>query len=152
MDALGKIFNTTVVVTMNVDKRINGITVAWITRVSIEPRLIAISIGKERYSYSLLKKSRIFGINILNNKQKELAIHFGSKSGKDYNKFESVEFSLSKNSIPILEDIVGYIECELKYIYNAGDHSLFIGEVIDEKVYSKDTPLIYGEHKILEGC
>ena len=46
MDALGKIYSTTTVVTMKAGKKLNGIAVAWVTRVSIDPPMLAISIGK----------------------------------------------------------------------------------------------------------
>ncbi|MBT1248757.1 MULTISPECIES: flavin reductase family protein [unclassified Thermosipho (in: thermotogales)] len=151
MDVVKKIYNSTVVVTMRLNDKINGISVAWITRVSINPKLIAISIGKERFSYLLLKSSSFFGVNILSKFQKDLAIHFGSVSGRDYDKFEGIDYELSKNGIPILKGIVGYIECEIVRIYDAGDHSIFVGKVIDEKLYNDVEPLLYGEHKILEG-
>lgn len=151
MDAIGKLYSSVVVVTMNQQNKINGITVAWITRVSINPKLIAISIGKSRYSHELLMNSRYYGVCILSNKQKKIADIFGTYSGRNYNKFKDVDFSFSENKLPIIKGSIAFIECEIINKYDAGDHTLFIGKVISEKMFSNDKPLIFGEHKILEG-
>ena len=65
MDALGKLYTSTTIVTMNVDERMNGITVAWLTRVSWDPPMVAISVGKTRYSHELLLKSHGFAVCIM---------------------------------------------------------------------------------------
>lgn len=150
MAVIGKLYSSIVVVTMNYKNKINGITVAWITRVSINPKLIAISIGKSRFSHELLMNSRYFGICILSNKQKQIAELFGTYSGGNYDKFKDVEFSFSEKNLPVIKDSLAFIECEIVNKYDVGDHTLFIGKVISEKLFRNDKPLIFGEHKILE--
>ncbi|KLO21656.1 MULTISPECIES: flavin reductase family protein [unclassified Marinitoga] len=149
MDALGKIYNVTSVVTMNVDNKINGITVAWITRVSIKPAMIAISIGKKRYSYELLEKTDRFGICILSKKQKDIAKLFGSKSGRIFNKFKNIEYEMTKNKIPKLKDIIAFFECKIINKTDAGDHVIYIGEIETEELLSFEKPLLYGEHALI---
>ncbi|GAB6189096.1 flavin reductase family protein [Marinitoga arctica] len=148
MDALGKIYNVASIVTMNSKGKLNGITVAWITRVSINPPMIAISIGKQRYSYNLLENTDKFGVCILSKKQKELAKFFGSKSGKNMNKFEHVDYELSSNGIPKLKDIVAFFECEIVSKAEAGDHVIYIGKIINQEMLKTEEPLLYGEHKL----
>ncbi|SHH41082.1 flavin reductase family protein [Thermosipho atlanticus] len=150
MDALGKLYSSVAVVSMNLNGKINGITVAWIVRVSIKPKLIVISIGKTRYSHELLNKVEYYGVSVLSCKQKEIAKIFGTYSGRNYDKFKNVEYTFSKRGLPIINGSVAYLECKIIDKFDVGDHTLFVGEVVDEKVLSNEKPLIYGEHKILE--
>ncbi|MBM7559383.1 flavin reductase family protein [Marinitoga litoralis] len=149
MDALGKIYNVASIVTMNSNNKLNGITVAWITRVSIKPPMIAISIGKKRYSYTLLEETDKFGVCILSKEQKELAKFFGSKSGRNTNKFENIDYELTKNGIPKINGSVAFFECKIVNKADAGDHVIYIGEVINEELLKIEQPLLYGEHQLL---
>ncbi|ACR79784.1 flavin reductase family protein [Kosmotoga olearia] len=149
MDALGKLYNSTTIVTMNAGGKMNGIAVAWITRVSINPPMIAISIGKARYSHKLLNETDKFGVCIMEKSAKEIVVLFGTKSGRNCDKFAGIDYSLSKNDVPILPGTLAYIECQIKSKADAGDHTIFIGEVIDQKVFKDEAPMLYGEHRIL---
>jgi flavin reductase (DIM6/NTAB) family NADH-FMN oxidoreductase RutF len=135
---------------MNVDGKMNGIAVAWITRVSGDPPMITVSIGKTRYSHELLKKAERFGICIMKKSAKDVVEFFGTKSGREVNKFDNYDYSLSKNRTPILAGSVAFIECKISSTADAGDHTLFIGEVVDQKLYENEEPMLYGEHEILQ--
>jgi len=150
LDALGKLYSSTTIVTMNVDAKMNGIAVAWITRVSGDPPMVTISIGKTRYSHELLKKAERFGICIMKKSAKDVVEFFGTKSGREVNKFDVYDYSLSKNRMPVLADSVAFIECTIISTADAGDHTLFIGEVVDQKLYEDEKPMLYGEHEILQ--
>lgn len=149
MDALVKLYTSATVVTMNVDGELNGIAVAWITRVSIEPPMIVISIGKTRYSHELLSKGDRFGVCIMEKSEKKIVAYFGSKSGRDGNKFDGIPYDLSKTGLPILRGTVAYLECAIKNRAVAGDHTLFIGEIVTRKLFREENPLLYGEHRII---
>lgn len=149
MDALGKLYTSTTIVTMNTGRKMNGIAVAWITRVSINPPMIAISIGKTRYSHKLLNETDKFGVCIMEKGAKKIVNLFGTKSGRNCEKFSGIDYSLSENNIPILPGTLAYIECQIIRKADAGDHTIFIGEVIDQKVFKDEKPMLYGEHRIL---
>lgn len=150
MDALGKLYSSTTIVTMNIDGKMNGIAVAWINRVSGDPPMVTVSIGKTRYSHELLKKAEHFGICIMKKSAKDVVEFFGTKSGREVKKFDVYDYSLSKNRMPILADSVAFIECKISSTADAGDHTLFIGEIVDQKLYEDDEPMLYGEHEILQ--
>jgi flavin reductase (DIM6/NTAB) family NADH-FMN oxidoreductase RutF len=118
-------------------------TVAWVMQAAYGPAFIVVSIAPERFTYSLIKESKRFGVNILTHNQKELGKHFGFSSGINIDKFKGVKFRQSKSGIPILDDIYAYIECKLINIANAGDHDLFIGQVVEKVVDNTKKPLIF---------
>ncbi len=132
------------VVTVRAGDRINGMTVAWVTQVSFKPRLIAVSIAPQRYTYGLIKESGFFCINALPEDEMKLAKHFGFKTGRKTDKFKDIEYENALNGSPVLKDAFAYIECGLRDVYPAGDHEIFVGEVVDSGERNREAvPLIF---------
>lgn len=111
----------------------NIFTVSWLCTVSNHPPLIMISVGKNRYSYNLIKNSGKFVINIPNIKMIKEVIYCGNVSGKEKDKFKEreLEFTISENGGIILDRSIAFLECEIQKELDIGDHMLFIGKIID---------------------
>jgi flavin reductase (DIM6/NTAB) family NADH-FMN oxidoreductase RutF len=131
------------VVTVKKDDIINGITIAWANRVSHSPSLIMISVGKKHFSHELIKEGKVFALNILSDEQKDIAKIFGLKSGRGINKFKDIEYTTKSTGCPILKNCIGYLDCKVVSSLEAGDHTLFIGEVIEGELYNDKATLIY---------
>ncbi len=149
MDALGKLYTSTTIVTVNAWGKMNGCAVAWATRVSLEPPMIAVSIGKQRYTHELMSLTDLFGVCIMLPDARKTVSIFGSKTGRYYNKFDGIEYKLSENDVPILPGSLAFIECRTRGKTNAGDHTIFVGEVMHQKVMKDSKPLLYGEGRLL---
>ncbi|MBO8142976.1 MAG: flavin reductase [Thermodesulfobacterium sp.] len=132
------------VVTSKMNDKINGMTAAWVSQVSFRPRLLAVAIAPQRYTYEFIKNSGLFCINTLGKNQIDLAKHFGFKSGRNTNKFENVAYIYSLNGCPVLKDAIAYFECQVVGECQAGDHIIVIGEVTDHKILKEGVePLIF---------
>ncbi|MGB9761665.1 MAG: flavin reductase [Caldimicrobium thiodismutans] len=132
------------VVTAQADSKINGMTVAWVSQVSFKPRLLAVAIAPQRYTYELIEKSKVFCINVLSEDQIELAKHFGFQSGRKINKFETVPFKYALKGSPVILSAIAYFECEVTHMYETGDHIMVVGEVGDYEVLRPTAkPLIF---------
>ncbi len=131
------------VVTAKSKGKNNGMTVAWIMQAAYNPAHIVVSIAPERYTYSLIKESKLFGVNILAQGQHSIGKHFGFASGRKSDKFKGINFHKSKNGLFVLDDIYAYIECKVVSIKDAGDHDLFIGEVVENLVDDTKKPLVF---------
>ncbi len=132
------------IVTSRWNDKINGMTAAWVSQVSFRPRLLAVAIAPQRYTYEFIKNSKIFCINTLSKDQIELAKHFGFKSGRTVNKFEQIAFTYSLNGCPVLKEAIAYFECHVIDECSAGDHIIVIGEITDYKVLKENVePLIF---------
>jgi len=129
--AFDKIVNGTAVVTVKYGDKANGMTAAWYTRVSNNPPMIAVSISYRRFTYELIKKSGFFCINLLAEDQIPLAKKFGFSSGRNSDKFKGVSYKSAKSGSPVLDGVAGYLDCKVHKMVEAGDHMIFIGEVID---------------------
>ncbi len=115
----------------------NPITVAWHTPISKKPALYGVSIAPSRYSYKLIKESKEFAINFAPYNLVE-RIHFcGTKSGKNIDKIKETGFTLSKSKkikTKIIKECFANLECKLCRSVKLGDHTFFVGEVVNTKI------------------
>ena len=136
-----KIINGTFVISANDGNTSNAMTAAWVMRVSHDPPLVAISVGKRRFTHDIIKRGGCFCINILSDSQVNIAKKFGFSSGRKQDKLSDIAFDESNTGCAILPGICGYLDCELASMTDAGDHTLFIGKVIDYS-HSENKPLL----------
>lgn len=126
----------------------NVMTCAWIVRVSNNPLMVAIAIGKDRASYNNIKKSKEFGASICSTEQNVLASIAGSCSGKDVDKIKVLEelgfkfYKAKKINVLMIEDCCLNMECKVINEIPAGDHVIFVGEVVEGKSNDK-LPILY---------
>jgi flavin reductase (DIM6/NTAB) family NADH-FMN oxidoreductase RutF len=132
------------VVTTRLGEKINGMTAAWVAQVSLNPLLVMVSIAPSRYSHTLIKESGIFAINVLTGEQVELAKRFGYKSGRKIDKFAGLDYLAAGSGAPVLPQAYAYLDLRLVHTYTAGDHTLFVGEVMEAKIlHPQSQPLIF---------
>ena len=132
------------VVTTRLGDVVNGMTAAWVSQVSLKPLLVMVSIAPSRYSHDLIKKSGIFAVNVLDRDQADLGKRFGFKSGRQVDKFAGLEWTTGATGAPILPQAYACLELKLKETVPAGDHTLFVGEVVAAKVlHPQAQPLVF---------
>lgn len=115
----------------------NIITIAWLTPVSHTPPLLAISVGRERYSCGLIDEIGEFVINIPSAELLENVWICGTRSGRDTNKFEDTGLTpiASENvSPPLIAECMAWLECGVRKRIALGDHILFVGEILSASV------------------
>lgn len=113
--------------------RDNIITAAWTGTICSDPAMVYISIKPQRYSYSMLKESGEYVINLTTERLAFATDYCGVKSGRDVDKFK--EMNLHKEEAehvkaPIIKESPVNIECRIKEIIPLGSHDMFIAEVL----------------------
>ncbi len=132
------------VVTTRLDDKVNGMTAAWVSQVSFKPLLVMVSIAPPRYSHDLIKGSGIFAINVLASDQTDLGKRFGYKSGRKVDKFAGLDYTTGVTGAPLLPQAYAYLELKLVDTFPAGDHDLFVGEVVAAKILHPEArPLVF---------
>jgi flavin reductase (DIM6/NTAB) family NADH-FMN oxidoreductase RutF len=133
-------------------KRRDAFTAAWLTQVSFDPLLLAVSINPDNASYELLHASGGFTVNVLKQEQLELARRFGTRSGREGDKLAGIRWRPSRVGAPILEEALAYFDCELTGRTRAGDHELVFGRVSDGKVLDPEAaPMTYAATGDMDG-
>jgi flavin reductase (DIM6/NTAB) family NADH-FMN oxidoreductase RutF len=117
----------------------HGLTVSSFTSVSLEPPLILICLGHAVSCIEIFRAASHFGINVLGEDQRPLSEHFARKG---HDRFGSLEWRRGETGVPLLPDVLAVMECALKRRVTAGDHDIFIGEMVHAHV-REGSPLVH---------
>ncbi|MEJ2666617.1 MAG: flavin reductase family protein [Deinococcales bacterium] len=136
---LGRFATGITVVTMRSGAQVHGITVNSFMSVSLIPPLIAVCIDKRAQAHATLSESERFGVTILRARQEALSDHFAGRQVRGVKeRFEDFQ------GFPVVPDALGYLVCRTYGITDAGDHSIFLGEV-EALASFEGRPLLYFE-------
>lgn len=114
----------------------NTITIAWQTPLSIKPKLLGISVGFKRHSHDMIMNAKEFVVNVPGKNLLKEVHGCGRVSGRDTQKFDL--FGLTEEvseqiESPGIKECYGIIECKLTDHFTTGDHTFFVGEVVNAK-------------------
>ena len=126
--------HTVLVSCVGEDEKPNIITLAWAMPTSINPPLVAISIAPKRHSHKLIGQTREFVVNIPTMKILKETLFCGRRSGRNYDKFKEAGLTPSparKVKPPIIKECVAHLECKLHSQFSTGDHTVFVGEIVE---------------------
>lgn len=149
-ECLGCFATGVAVVTTLFNEKPYGVTVNSFASVSLHPPLVLFSLDKHSYCYPFFRKAKYFAVNLLQEKQQHLSVLFSSKLSS-HERWEKICYQSYMTGCPVFEEVVAYLECRVVNLYPGGDHSIFIGKVLDGKRLSHDAPLLYyqGEYNRL---
>ncbi|WP_338472411.1 flavin reductase family protein [Niallia sp. XMNu-256] len=135
-NAMGKFATGVTVIATEVEDGVHGMTANAFMSVSLDPKLVVISIGEKARMLNLIKESNTFSVNILAADQQEVSMIFAGQL-----KDREVEFDRLDGK-PVVPGAVAQIACEVSAVHVEGDHTLFIGKVTD--IHLEDAePLIF---------
>ncbi len=127
-------YPTFLVTCVGEDGKANAITIAWLIPVSVRPPLLTLAVRPERHSHRLIVESEEFVVNVLPYERAREALFCGRRSGRDVDKIAVLELATGPGRVvkaPILPEIgIAFLECRLRQRVEAGDHDLFIAEVV----------------------
>ena len=129
----------TVVTTTAPDGNPVGMTANSLTSVSLEPPLLSLCVSHGADIHGALSTAGGFVVNVLAHDQESLSRRF-AESGDD--RFEGLEHRPGANGHPILGGCLAHVECHLFGTFPAGDHTVFLGQVISGDT-SDGHPLLY---------
>ena len=121
--------SVTVITSKGPDGVIRGLTASAFCSVSLDPRLCLVSVDNRSESIKAITDGGMFAVNILASDQEEISRRFASKLP---DKFEGVSYRHgTATDAPILDGVIAWIECQVSQAVEAGDHTVFIGEILD---------------------
>ncbi len=147
-DAIKTKYPEQVVTAIAKDKngKANPVTLGWTMIVSGSPPMMAIAVAKTHYSIEAITHSKCFTIAFPSSEMAEAALFFGSKSGRDTDKFAEfdckTEPAISIDSV-LLTDAVANFECTLESQMPAGDHIIFVGKVVCSHINTEPKKRLY---------
>jgi flavin reductase (DIM6/NTAB) family NADH-FMN oxidoreductase RutF len=136
-------FPTPVAVVTGVDEREEfGLTVGSLVSVSLDPPLVAVSIGKDSARHEPMRNAGGFAASLLSADQAHLAQHFARSGVPPVALWTDVATRTGVHG-PLLEGALAWLECATWAEYDAGDHTLFLGEVLSTELGVNRRGLVY---------
>jgi flavin reductase (DIM6/NTAB) family NADH-FMN oxidoreductase RutF len=119
------------------DGRVAASTVNWVTQASFQPPLVVVGVKADSGSHSVIKDSGAFALNILGKDQQSLAFAFFKPVEREGNTIAGEPFTSGGTGAPLLSNAFGFVEWTLADTVERGDHSIFVGEVVDAGLSSE---------------
>lgn len=137
--ALRRFATGVTVVTVDHDGELHGMTASSFASVSLDPPLILVCLDRTSRTRALILEKGTFGVNILADDQESVSRSFSRRGTKPFNE---LPHSRGDTGDPLLDGAIAWIECRLEEMVPAGDHDIFVGEVL--ACGDRDgTPLLY---------
>ena len=137
-----------VVIAVAKDKtgRANPVTLGWTMIASGTPPMMAIAVAGKHYSIETIRHSKCFTICYPSSDMAGAALFFGSKSGRDVDKFAGFDCKTEPAEVidsVLLAGAVANFECQLDSETAAGDHVIFVGKIVASHINTEPKKRLY---------
>jgi flavin reductase (DIM6/NTAB) family NADH-FMN oxidoreductase RutF len=122
-----------------------AVTIGSLVSLSLDPPPVGISVGRELALHEVVRSAGAFGISILRGDQANLAAHF-ARGTPPIVLWHDIAVRDGVTGAPLLADALAWIECVVWAEYDAGDHTLVVGEVVALEEGEPGPGLAYREH------
>jgi flavin reductase (DIM6/NTAB) family NADH-FMN oxidoreductase RutF len=141
----------------SVDEREANVMVAdWVMQVSFEPRLVAVVLERDSSTLGRIRAAGCFSVNLLTAEPDSLrmAMQFvqpadaskvegrsDAAAGQHHRKLDGIEYTRTSRGLPLLDEALMWLECDMESISDLGDHVLVVGRVLDGRVVNSAEPM-----------
>jgi flavin reductase (DIM6/NTAB) family NADH-FMN oxidoreductase RutF len=129
------------VLTVDVEGERLGLTVGSVMSLSLEPPLVGVSVSRQAAMHELLRRADEFGLSLLAGDQEAVAQHF-ARGVPPFAHWHGVPLREGEGP-PFVADALGWVRCRPAGEHEAGDHTLFVGEVRAAERGRVAPPLVY---------
>jgi flavin reductase len=141
------------VVTTHGEEHGYGMTANAFSSVSLDPPLILVCVINPSEGADHISRNGVFAVNILAEDQEPMSRYFASRDRpRGTDAFREVPHRFGASGSPILEGSAAALDCRLHATHEAGDHLIFIGEVLEIATREDGTPLVFhgGGYRLLQ--
>jgi flavin reductase (DIM6/NTAB) family NADH-FMN oxidoreductase RutF len=112
---------------------LNGMTANWVTQVSFDPKLIGVGVERPAMTHRLISESGVFSVCTIARDDRALVRKFTKPVDVDHDArtLNGFAFHTAVTGAPILDQAPAYVDCEVRQAIETGNHTFFIGEVVD---------------------
>ncbi|MEU3891924.1 flavin reductase family protein [Streptomyces sp. NPDC029041] len=137
-NAMGRFATGVTIVSVAVDGEVHGMTANGFMSVSLSPRLVLVSVREEARIRALLQRSGTYGVSVLSREHRLASDHFAGRRAAEP-PADFVELA----GVPVVADAITRIAARIVAIHPAGDHLLYVGEVMEFADEQQGEPLIF---------
>lgn len=136
-----KIPNVLCLVGSRHEDRWNGMTTSWVTQVSMEPVLIAISVDNTAVTHELITGSGVFTVNLWTKEDTRPFVKFSKPATKEGMTLNERPISEGVTGAPVFDEAAAYMECEVREAHDVGTHTVFYGEIVAAGIRDDETEI-----------
>jgi flavin reductase (DIM6/NTAB) family NADH-FMN oxidoreductase RutF len=140
---MGRIPSGLFVLTLSRGDIETGMLASWVQQSSFQPPLISLAINPKRDLAGLLTAESLFTLNILEDTQTDMIVHFGRGFALNEPAFTDLDVIRGQSNGPILAEALAFLTCQVKSRHPAGDHDLFVAQVIDGRMLDEGHPMVH---------
>lgn len=120
----------TVITTRGAD-HLYGMTANAFSSVSLDPPLVLVCVIKDTEGSRNISANGIFAVNVLSHEQEPISRYFSSRDRpRGLDAFKEIPHREAVTGAPVLEGAAAYLDCLVDAAHEAGDHLIFVGEVV----------------------
>jgi flavin reductase (DIM6/NTAB) family NADH-FMN oxidoreductase RutF len=147
-DALGTFATGITVITTKGSDHPYGMTANAFSAVSLDPPLVLVCVIKGTEGAESIAQNGVFAVNILSEDQEPISRYFASRDRpRGWEAFRQISHRTAATGSPIIDDTVGFFDCRLHAAHEAGDHIIFIGEVVAIGQAPESMPVLFHKGK-----
>lgn len=140
---VGRFATGVTVVTVNDGGEFRAMTANSFTSVSLDPLLVLICVTRDASMHDPIHEAGTFAVNLLAEEQRPVAELF-ARRGELVEPMGGLPFHVRGTGAPLIEGTLGWFECEVWREYDGGDHTIFVGRVVDMDLSRPDdAPLLF---------
>ncbi|HEX9880039.1 MAG TPA: flavin reductase family protein [Candidatus Binatia bacterium] len=133
-------------------KSFGAATINWATQTSFKPPLVAVGVKSDSGAHQQIKDTGVFAVNVIGKDQKDIAFTFFKPQEPQGNSLGGQEFELGNNTgCPLFLNLPAWWECRVVGEVARGDHTLFVGEVLEAGVRREDQTILMRDHNLNYG-
>ncbi len=125
--------------------RFNLMTLNWATQLSFDPKLLGVGVERESLTHQLIEQGRVFSLCLVDREDRAIVRKFTKPVEVDLgaSRANGFPFHLGRSGAPVLDQAVAYLDCEVRQHLELGNHTFFVGEVVDAGFQKpEDTPVL----------
>jgi flavin reductase (DIM6/NTAB) family NADH-FMN oxidoreductase RutF len=141
---MGRFATGVTIITTRLGDDMHGMTANAVTSLSLDPMLVLVCVDKNADTHDILLEAGFFAVNILARDQEELAMRLATKKGDSWSHgLDDISHRVAETGAPIIDGSIAYLDCKTLTEHHGGDHTIFIGEVLEARDLSEAEPLLF---------
>ena len=131
----------TLLTTLRDDGSVKAMTANSVTSISLDPPIVLVCVGHGRNTHQHIESTGRYGINVLADDQAPAAEYFANEHMRSTGP-DPVEYTMTERGSPKVIGSIAFLDCEVVGSHPYGDHTIFVGEVMDAVVEGGE-PLVF---------
>jgi flavin reductase (DIM6/NTAB) family NADH-FMN oxidoreductase RutF len=133
-------------------KEISAATVNWLTQTSFSPPLVAVGVKGDSGAHSHITDTGVFAVNVIGKDQLDVAFNFFKSHEREGDSIGGQAFTAGpETGCALFTGSPAWWECKVVGQLDQGDHTLFLGEVLEAGVNAEDQTILMREHNLNYG-